>query len=126
MKKAINTDKVPAPWGPWSPGFRAGDFVFVGGQGPIDPKTGKLKGSTIQEQTKLTLECMKAVLEAADAGMADVVKIHVLLSDLKDFDGMNEVYRTFFWAIPDPHNIWSRPQRTRHAGRDGAVAYTGK
>lgn len=127
MKKAIKTDKVPAPWGPWSPGFRAGDFVFVGGQGPIDPKTGKLKGSTIQEQTKLTLECMKAILEAADATMADVVKVHVLLTDLNDFAGMNEVYQTFF----------SEPYPTRMTYGTGlsvpgmrvemdAVAYTGE
>ncbi len=104
MKKAILTDRVPAPWGPWSPGFRAGDFVFVGGQGPIDPKTGKLKGVTIQEQTKLTLECVKAVLETAGAGMGDVVKVQVLLADMNDFAGMNQVYRTFF-SEPFPARI---------------------
>jgi len=127
LKKAVRTDKVATPWGPWTPGFRAGDFVFVGGQGPIDPATGKLKGSTVQEQTRLTLESMKAVLEAAGAAMADVVKVHVLLTDLKDFAGMNEVYRTFF----------SEPYPTRMTYQVGlsvpgmkvemdAVAYVGK
>jgi 2-iminobutanoate/2-iminopropanoate deaminase len=101
VRKPIKSDRVATPWGPWTPGFRAGDFVFVGGQGPIDPATGKLKGATIQEQTKLTLESMKAVLDAAGATMADVVKVHVLLTDMNDFAGMNEVYRTFF-AEPYP------------------------
>jgi len=104
VKKAIRTDRIAAPWGPWTPGFRAGDSVFVGGQGPIDPKTGKLKGSTIQEQTKLTLECVKAVLETAGAGMGDVVKVQVLLADMNDFAGMNQVYRTFF-SEPFPARI---------------------
>ena len=104
MKKDIWTDGIAAPWGPWTPGFRAGDFIFVGGQGPIDPKTGKLKGETIQEQTQLTLQSMQAVLEAAGASLADVVKIQVLLTDMEDFSGMNEVYRLFF-GKPYPARI---------------------
>jgi 2-iminobutanoate/2-iminopropanoate deaminase len=96
MKRVITTDKAPAAWGPWSAAIHAGDFVFVGGQGPIDPVTGKLKGTTIQDQTRLTLENMKAVIEAAGCVMADVVKVQVLLTDLSDFQGMNDVYRTFF------------------------------
>jgi 2-iminobutanoate/2-iminopropanoate deaminase len=104
VKQEIWTDGIAAPWGPWTPGFRAGDFVFVGGQGPIDPETGKLKGETIQEQTRLTLESMKAVLEAAGASMGDVVKVQVLLTEMEDFSGMNEVYRTFF-SEPYPTRI---------------------
>ena len=96
VKQEIWTDRVATPWGPWTPGIRAGDFVFVGGQGPIDPETGALKGETIQEQTRLTLESMKAVLDAAGASMDDVVKVQVLLTNLEDFSGMNGVYRTFF------------------------------
>lgn len=96
MKTVIHTEKAPEPWGPWSMGIRAGDFVFVGGQGPIDPKTGKLKGATIQEQTRLTLQCMKAILEAGGHSMKDVVKVQVLLTDMADFAGMNEVYTEFF------------------------------
>lgn len=99
VKRVIKTDKAPVAWGPWSAGFRVGDFIFVGGQGPIDPKTGKLKGTTVQEQTRLTLENMKAVFEAGGEGLADVLKVQVLLTDMADFQGMNEVYRTFF---PEP------------------------
>lgn len=96
MIQVIHTEKAPEPWGPWSMGIRAGDFVFVGGQGPIDPTTGKLNGTTIQEQTRLTLTSMKAILEAGGYGMKDVVKVHVLLTDMADFAGMNEVYKEFF------------------------------
>ncbi len=127
MKKAIRTDKVATPWGPWTPGLRAGDFVFVGGQGPIDPASGKLKGSSIQEQTKLTLESMKAVLEAAGASMSDVVKVHVLLTDMKDFAGMNEVYRTFF-SEPFPTRMTYGTALTVPGMKVemDAVAYVGK
>jgi len=104
VKQEIWTDGVARPWGPWTPGMRAGDFIFVGGQGPIDPETGSLKGETIQEQTRLTLESMKAVLEAAGASMGDVVKVTVLLTNLEDFSGMNGVYRTFF-TEPYPTRI---------------------
>ena len=104
MKQEIRTDGIAAPWGPWTPGIRAGDFIFVGGQGPIDPETGQLKGESIQEQTRLTLESMKAVLEAAGASMDDVVKVQVLLTNLEDFSGMNGVYRTFF-SEPYPTRI---------------------
>ncbi len=127
MKKPITTSKIAQPWGPWTPGFRAGDFVFVGGQGPIDPATGKLKGSTIEEQTKLTLESMKAVLEAAGARMADVVKIHVLLTDMKDFAGMNEVYRQYF-SEPYPTRMTYGTALTVPGMKVemDAVAYVGK
>ena len=104
MKQDIWTDRIAAPWGPWTPGIRVGDFIFVGGQGPIDPETGTLRGETIQEQTRLTLESIKAVVEAAGASMDDVVKVQVLLTDLEDFSGMNGVYRTFF-SEPYPTRI---------------------
>jgi len=104
VKQEIWTDGIAAPWGPWTPGFRAGDFIFVGGQGPIDPETGQLKGESIQEQTRLTLESIRAVLEAAGASMDDVVRVQVLLTDLEDFSGMNGVYRTFF-SEPYPTRI---------------------
>jgi len=96
VKRVINTEKSAAPWGPWSKGIRAGDFIFVGGQGPIDPQTGKLSGNTIQEQTRLTLESIRVILEADGSSMRDVVKVQVLLTDMGDFAGMNEVYGEFF------------------------------
>ena len=96
MRNVIKSDKAPSAAGPWSMGWRTGDFIFVAGQGPIDPKTGQLTGTTIQEQTQRTLENVAAVLEAEGASMADVVKVQVILTNLENFKGMNEVYKMFF------------------------------
>lgn len=104
MKEIIKTDKAPAAVGPYSQGYRAGDFVFVAGQGPLDPQTGKVQGDTIEEQTSNTLENIKAILEASGAGMRDVVKVTVILTDLAYFKRMNEVYKTFF-AEPFPARV---------------------
>ena len=86
---------VPAK-GPYSPGLRVGDFVFVSSQVPIDPETGEVTGETIEEQTRRTLNNVKAVLEAAGAGMDDCVKVTVHLQDISEFDRFNEVYSGFF------------------------------
>lgn len=96
MLSVIRTDKAPAAMGPYSAGIRAGNYVFVSGQGPIRPDTGKIEATTIEEQTRQTLQNIKAILEAARAGMADVVKVQVLLTDMGNFKPMNEVYKTFF------------------------------
>ena len=85
-------------------GVRTGDFIFVAGQAPKDPATGKLVGETIEEQTTQTLENLKAILEAAGATMADVVKVSAHLTDLSLFDRYNSVYVKYF---PEP-----RPART--------------
>ncbi len=73
-KQQITTTSGASPVGAYSQGIRAGDFIFVAGQGPLDPATGKVVGETIEEQTERTLENVKAILEAAGATMADVVK----------------------------------------------------
>lgn len=104
MRKIIKTDKAPAAIGPYSQGYRAGDFIFVSGQGPLNPQTGKIQGDTIEEQTRQTLENIKAILEADGASMEDVVKVSVLLTDLANFKPMNEVYKTFF-SEPFPARI---------------------
>ena len=103
-KKQVNAKNAAPPAGAYSPGLIAGDFVFVSGQGPLDPATGKIAGETIEEQTERVLENVKAVLEAAGASMSDVVKVAVHLSDLANFQRFNQVYATFF---PDP-----KPTRT--------------
>jgi len=104
MRKIINTDKAPVAIGPYSQGYRAGDFIFVSGQGPLNPQTGKIQGDTVEEQTRQTLENIKAILEADGASMEDVVKVSVLLTDLDNFKPMNEVYKTFF-SEPFPARI---------------------
>lgn len=124
-KQEIRTDGAAAPGGAYSQGIRAGDFVYVSGQGPIDPASGEIVGETIEEQTERTLENVKAILEAAGASMADVVKATVHLTDLSLFPRYNEVYARYF---PDP-----KPVRTT-VGSDllgimveiDVVAYVGK
>ena len=106
-KQPIKPAHGPPPGGAYSPGLRAGDFVFVSGQGPLDPATGQIVGETIEEQTARTLENVKLILEAAGATMADVVKATVILSDMSLFPRYNAVYASYF---PDP-----KPARTTSA-----------
>ena len=87
---------TPKPRGPYTPVIRAGDFVFVSGQGPVDPVTDQMSYGDIQHETRVTLNNVKRLLEVAGASLADVVKVSVFLLDGKDFPAMNEVYREFF------------------------------
>jgi 2-iminobutanoate/2-iminopropanoate deaminase len=103
-KQLIRPANGPAPGGAYSPGLRVGDFIFVSGQGPLDPATGQIVGDTIEEQTARTLENIRLILEAGGASMADVVKATVHLSDLSLFQRYNTVYASYF---PDP-----KPTRT--------------
>ena len=103
-KQRISTTTGAQPVGAYSQGLRAGDFVFVSGQGPLDPKTGKVVGDTIEEQTARVLENIKAILEAGGASMADVVKVSAHLRDMSLFERYNRVYASYF---PDP-----KPTRT--------------
>ena len=104
IKQQVLTSAAPKPIGPYSQGLRVGEFIFVSGQGPLDPATGKIAGDTIEEQTRRVLENIKAILEAGGATMGDVVKSTVHLSDLELFSRFNGVYATYF---PDP-----KPTRT--------------
>ncbi len=86
----------PVPRGPYSPAVRAGDFLFISGQGPIDPTTDKFSYGDIQHETRVTLNNIKRILEGCGASLADVVKCSVFLVDGKDFSKMNEVYVEYF------------------------------
>jgi len=99
-REIIATDKAPAAIGPYSQGVKVGNFIFVSGQIPIDPKTGKIVGNDIMVQTKRVLENIKAVLEAAGANLTNVVKTTVYLVDMYDFNTMNEIYATYFSENP--------------------------
>jgi 2-iminobutanoate/2-iminopropanoate deaminase len=87
---------APTPRGPYSPAVRAGDFIFVSGQGPVDPLTDKLSPGDIRHQTWLTLTNIRVILEACGAKLSDVVKCSVFLKDAGEFKAMNEVYAEFF------------------------------
>lgn len=88
----IHTDAAPAAIGPYSQGIVDGDRVFVSGQGPIDPESGEIVGQDIGEETERTLANVAAVLEAAGCSLDDVVKSTVFVTDMSNYDAINEVY----------------------------------
>lgn len=96
MIERITPAGVPAPRGPYSPAVRAGDFIFVSGQGPIDPATDRFSFGDIRHETRLVLSNIRRILEGCGASIADVVKCSVFLADGRDFAAMNEVYAEFF------------------------------
>ncbi len=100
MKKIVFTEQAPQPVGPYSQGVEANGILFVAGQVPLDPATGKLVEGGIAEQTARVLENIGAILEAAGYSYADVVKATCLLSTMGDFKAMNEVYGKYFPSDP--------------------------
>jgi len=96
MIERITPAGVPAPRGPYSPAVRAGDFIFVAGQGPIDAATNQMSYGDVKHETRLVLTNIRTILEGCGSSLADVVKCSVFLSDGKDFSAMNEVYAEFF------------------------------
>jgi 2-iminobutanoate/2-iminopropanoate deaminase len=98
--QVVATDNAPKAIGPYSQAIRVGPMVFLAGQIPIDPKTNQLLVGTIEEETTLVLNNLKAVLEASGMSMADVVSTTVFMKDLNDFPKMNAVYGTYFQNNP--------------------------
>ena len=100
--KAVSTKDAPSAIGPYSQGLLSGDFLFVSGQIPIDPETGKLVAGDIKAQTAQVLDNIEAILRGAGLGLEDVVKVEVYLSDISDFSDVNEVYASRFVHKPMP------------------------
>ncbi|HOQ46055.1 MAG TPA: RidA family protein [Bryobacteraceae bacterium] len=96
MIERISPPGAPSPRGPYSPAVRAGDFIFVSGQGPVDPETDQLSTGDVCHETRLVLNNIRRILAGCGATMADVVKCTVFLADAADFAAMNEVYAEFF------------------------------
>ena len=96
MIERISPPGVPAPRGPYSPAVRAGDFIFVSGQVPVDPATQKVVSADIATETRLVLTNLEHILSGCGATMADVVKCGVFLAEAGDFAAMNAVYTEFF------------------------------
>jgi 2-iminobutanoate/2-iminopropanoate deaminase len=99
-KKVIYTDRAPEAIGPYSQAIQAGDFLFLSGQIPLDPKTGELVKGDIRSQTRQVLENIRGVLESQSLGMKDVVKVTLFLKDIGNFNQVNEVYATYFPSSP--------------------------
>lgn len=96
MIERILVPDAPAPQGPYSPAVRAGDFIYVSGQGPVDPATNEFSFGDIRHEMRLVLENIRRVLEGCGASAADVVKCSVFLAEASDFAAMNEIYSQFF------------------------------
>ena len=94
-KTVVSSDNAPAAIGPYSPGIQAGNMVFLSGQLGIDPATGKMPEG-VEAQAKQSLANVEALLTAAGATFADVVKTTVYLADIADFAAVNEIYASKF------------------------------
>ncbi len=102
-KRIVMTKLAPAPKGPYSQAVVAGNLVFVAGQGPVDPQSGRFLLGDIRSECELTLKNIEAILKASGATLENVVQCTVYLRDLADFNSMNEVYSRFF-----PHRCPAR------------------
>lgn len=96
MIERLHPEGVPTPRGPYSPAVRAGDFIYVSGQGPIDAASGQWSFGDIRHETRVVLSNIQRILEACGASLLDVVKCSVFLRHGSDFAAMNEVYAEFF------------------------------
>ncbi|RKD86294.1 RidA family protein [Halopiger aswanensis] len=96
----IVTENAPDAIGPYSQGIKDGNRLYVSGQGPVDPETGEVVSEDISEQTEQTLENIAAILEAGGASLDDVLKANVYVTDMDDYDDVNEVYAEY---MTDPY-----------------------
>ncbi len=96
MKEVILTNKAPMPIGPYSQAIKSGNLLFVSGQVPIDPDTGKMPDNGIEEQAKQVMKNLAEVLRAAGMDFSNVVKTSIFLKDLGDFKVVNEIYGRYF------------------------------
>ena len=99
-KQIISTESAPAAIGPYSQAVKTGDVVYLSGQIPLDPATGKMVEGDITVQAERVMENLKAVLEAAGSSMDNVVKTTVFLADLGDYAAMNAVYGRYLGGSP--------------------------
>jgi 2-iminobutanoate/2-iminopropanoate deaminase len=98
----IVAEDAPRGSGAYSQAVRAGDFVFISGQGPLGPRTLQIRGDTIQEQTERTLRNIQAIAEAAGGTLGDVVKVSAFLSSIEDFAAFDETYSRLLDVHPRP------------------------
>jgi len=96
----VNIPEAVKRIGPFSQAIRAGPFVFLAGQAPLDQRTGEVVHGTIQEETRVTFENIKRNLEAAGTTLDNLVRLTIFLADFKDYEGMNEVRRQYVGKVP--------------------------
>ncbi len=99
-REIVHTDKAPKAIGPYSQAIRTETMIYTAGQTGLDPATGELIGSTVEEQTRQVLINLQNVIEAAGSTIGNVVKTTVFLKDMNDFSKMNAIYAEFFGQNP--------------------------
>lgn len=97
-KTAVTTERIAPPAGPFSPAVRSGGTLYLSGQVAQDPATGRLVAGDATRQTEQIFANLSSVLEAADMTLANVIKVGVFLTDIRDFHAMNAVYTRCFEA----------------------------
>lgn len=102
MKKIIFTEKAPAPIGPYNQAVLVGNTLYTSGQIAINPATNELVLNNIEDETKLVMENLKAVLEAADMTFENVVKTTIFISDMGNFAKINGIYGSYFSEATAP------------------------
>lgn len=96
MIERITAEGAPSPQGPYSHAVKAGDFIYVSGQASLDPATNQFVVGTVADETRRTIGNIESILKSAGAGLEDVIKCSVFLSDIRDFAEMNAVYEEYF------------------------------
>lgn len=102
MKQAIQVPNAPAPIAPYSPAILAGNLLFISGQIPINPDTQELVLTDIKAQTHQVMRNLHALLVAANADWANVLKVSIFMTDMQDYAAINEVYGSYFAGIVPP------------------------
>jgi 2-iminobutanoate/2-iminopropanoate deaminase len=96
MKKIISTEKAPTPIGPYNQAVMLGNMLYTSGQIAIDPNSGNLVTDSIEVETTLVMQNLKAILEAANMSFENVIKSSIFVSDMNDFSKINAVYGQYF------------------------------
>ena len=123
-KKTVKTDKAPQAIGPYSQAIRFGELIFLSGQIPLDPQTGKIIEGDIEAQTERVMRNLSAVLEAASSSLDRVLKVTIFLADMNDFAKVNEVYGRFFTDRPPARSTVAVARLPRDASIEiDAIAY---
>lgn len=98
-KVEVLTQNAPSPIGPYSQAIRVGDWVYCSGQIPINPQNGQIEATTVEDQTRVVMENLKAVVEESGACMNCIVKCTIFIQSMDDFPKINEVYGSYFDGI---------------------------
>jgi 2-iminobutanoate/2-iminopropanoate deaminase len=115
-KQAITTDAAPKAVGPYSQAIKAGQWIFLSGQIPIDPETNQVALGSIEEQTSLVLRNAGHVLEAAGSSLERVVKVTLFIANMEEYPKINAVYSTFFPNIPPARSVVQVARLPRDVG----------